>query len=372
MASSKDITAATATEADITALKNAIYEGCTSIMEDDPDAVFHQQDLLDFGVIPKDDVALLLKVAQALADEKLFKIVMDQEGVGWKYRTQEEAKKYRSLKPEHEMVYSLIDEAGSEGIWSKTIKAKSNLHDAVFRAAIKHLESKGMISDMKSVEHPMRKLYIKSSIRPSDRSTGGSWYTDSELDEAFIDQLMDVLYKHIRSRSFYRSSSGSSLRKPNKRVKMSVEEVKSARDKSLGQKIKKEDHEEDDYVHKKRKYDSLWPMPPGYHGYPTLNELTAFIENSKITSTTLSATDIQQLLDILCYDDRIERIIAGPEAVAYRAVRKSLKEEEEGPGNGLTDAPCGRCPVFDLCAEGGPVGPSNCEYYTEWLGLGLD
>lgn len=268
------------------------------------------------------------------------------------------------------MVYALIDEAGSEGIWSKTIKARLNLHDAVFRAAIKHLESKNMISDMKSVEHPMRKLYIKSSIRPSDRSTGGSWYTDSELDEAFIDQLMDVLYKHIKSRSFYRSSSGAQ-RKPNKRVKMSAEDVKSERDKGLA-KVKKEEQDDDEYVHKKRKYDSLWPMPAGYHGYPTLNELTAFIENSKITSTTLSATDIQQLLDILCYDDRIERIIAGPDGVAYRAVRKTLKEEEEEPGNGLTEAPCGRCPVFDLCAEGGPVGPSNCEYFVEWLGLGLD
>lgn len=90
---SKDITAATATEADIAALKTAIYDGCASIIEDDPNAVFHQQDLLDFGVIPKGDVVLLLKVTQALIDEKLFKIVVDQDGMGWKFRTQEEAKK---------------------------------------------------------------------------------------------------------------------------------------------------------------------------------------------------------------------------------------------------------------------------------------
>jgi DNA-directed RNA polymerase III, subunit C34 len=37
--------------------------------------------------------------------------------------------------------------------------------------------------------------------------------------------------------------------------------------------------------------------------------------------------------------------------------------------NALTEAPCGRCPVFDLCEEGGPVSPSNCVYFTKWLDL---
>src|SRR5271168_1006638 len=91
-------------------------------------------------------------------------------------------RRYRSLKSEEEIVYSLIDEAGDDGVWARTIKSKANLHDAVFNAAIKHLESKNMISNMKSVEHPARKMYIKSSVRPSDRATGGPWYTDGELD----------------------------------------------------------------------------------------------------------------------------------------------------------------------------------------------
>ncbi len=74
----------------------------------------------------------------------------------------------------------MIDEAGEEGIWTKTIKQRLNLHDAVFRSASKYLESRNMIADMKSVEHPTRKMYIKSSLRPSDRATGGPWYTDGE------------------------------------------------------------------------------------------------------------------------------------------------------------------------------------------------
>jgi DNA-directed RNA polymerase III subunit RPC6 len=99
----------------------------------------------------------------------------------------------------------LIDEAGDEGIWSKTIKAKTNLHDSTFTSCIKHLSSKSMISEMKSVEHPTRKMYIKSSLSPSDRATGGPWYTDGELDEEFINQAMTVLYAYVSKRTFYRS-----------------------------------------------------------------------------------------------------------------------------------------------------------------------
>ncbi len=48
-------------------------------------------------------------------------------------------------------------------------------------------------------------------------------------------------------------------------------------------------------------------------------------------------------------------------AYVYRAVR------QERVALGWSEAPCGGCPVFDFCKEGGPVGPSGCEYYGEWL-----
>jgi DNA-directed RNA polymerase III subunit RPC6 len=48
-------------------------------------------------------------------------------------------------------------------------------------------------------------------------------------------------------------------------------------------------------------------------------------------------------------------------AYVYRAVR------QERVALGWSQAPCGSCPVFDFCKEGGPVGPSGCEYYGEWL-----
>jgi DNA-directed RNA polymerase III subunit RPC6 len=247
------------------------------------------------------------------------------------------------------MVYALIDDAGTDGVWSKTIKMKSNLHDSLIRAAIKTLENRHFITDMKSVEHPTRKMYIKANLRPSERATGGPWYTDGELDEEFIETISQVLYGYIKSKSFYTSKSYG--RKPAA--------VKNGR-------VKNEDMEES---RRHSNGDNLLPLPPGYQGYPTLKELTLFVENSSITSSTLTAEDIQVLLNVLVFDNKVEQVIAGPEGVAYKAVRKTPLEMEEGPRNGLTEAPCGRCPVFDLCEEGGPVGPSNCEYFKQWLDI---
>lgn len=228
-----------------------------------------------------------------------------------------------------------------------------------------------MISDMKSVEHPNRKMYIKSSLQPSDRATGGPWFTDGELDEEFIGMISTVLYQYIKKRSWYSSHDKDKKKKVPKKThrKVVVEDVKAARDRALGPRdVKMEDVEDRKRV--QQPYDRLLPLPAGYQEYPTLHELTAFIEEKEVSKdTTLSSEEIQQLLDLLVYDGKIERLVAGPEAFAYKALRKSFLEEDERLNSVLTEAPCGRCPVFDLCEEGGPVGPSNCEYFNDWLDL---
>jgi DNA-directed RNA polymerase III subunit RPC6 len=80
--------------AEIAALKTELYEACIPFAKDNPKIVFHQADIFDLDVIPNNDVHLLLQVAQVLLDEKLFKVVHDTDGMGWKLRTVDEAKKY--------------------------------------------------------------------------------------------------------------------------------------------------------------------------------------------------------------------------------------------------------------------------------------
>ena len=35
---------------------------------------------------------------------------------------------------------------------------------------------------------------------------------------------------------------------------------------------------------------------------------------------------------------------------------------------GQTQLPCGKCPQFNFCQEGGPVDPDSCQYMDDWLG----
>ena len=51
-------------------------------------------------------------------------------------------------------------------------------------------------------------------------------------------------------------------------------------------------------------------------------------------------------------------------AHVYRAVHR---ERMLGYGFGLNQAPCGRCPTFEFCKDGGPVNAGDCVYYGEWL-----
>jgi DNA-directed RNA polymerase III subunit RPC6 len=52
-------------------------------------------------------------------------------------------------------------------------------------------------------------------------------------------------------------------------------------------------------------------------------------------------------------------------AHVYRAIR------QERISLGWSQAPCGTCPVFDFCKQEGPVNPSECTYFEEWLGKGV-
>ncbi|KAL1406161.1 34-kDa subunit of RNA polymerase III (C) [Vanrija albida] len=49
------------------------------------------------------------------------------------------------------------------------------------------------------------------------------------------------------------------------------------------------------------------------------------------------------------------------QAVVYRAIRRLTIPL------GQMQAPCGGCPQFNFCEEDGPVNPSGCSYFSDWL-----
>lgn len=386
--------------AKLSVLKDALYDAIVADADGDQTALFAQEDLLGFGVT--DDVHTLVLLVQKLINEKLL-IVLNRTGGGflWRWRTVADAEKYRHLNREQSIVYEMIDEAGADGIWSRTLKARSGFHDSVLKAHLKHLESKNYIKDMKSVEHPNKKMYIKASLRPSDKAAGGPWYTDSELDEAFISELLKFTFDYITRQSTYRHIEASERKKEPKKGILKGDAAATAAA-AKGKKRAAEDMSAEDpppaskpskKTPREPKKIQLLPLPAGYSGYPTVRQLAELISTTGITGdTTLSIADVQQLVDVLVYDGLVEPLTVGKKQ-CYRTVRPlatdptpltalmrdSVVDEDvlelsvgdmgaHPLSNGLTEAPCGNCPVFDLCEEGGPVNPGNCVYFQRWLG----
>lgn len=285
------------------------------------------------------------------------------------------------------MVYSVIDDAGSDGIWSQTIIRRLQMHENVFKAAIKHLIQKKLVTPFKSVEHPNKKMYIKASLRPSEKATGGPWFTDQNLDEAFIDALQAVIYDFIKRQSTYRKGSGVHRQQPRKgTIRGSAEKVKkrTADQMSTDDPSTANTKPPAPAANAAREKEILLPMPAGYLDYPTVSDIAKILSKTNITKTVLSEEDVQKLVDVLIADDLVEEaFVTGRKG--YRIVRptqQSLEgwavkqgtageDIEAGPDmyrSGFSRIPCGNCPVFDLCEPGGPVAPSNCEYFQTWLG----
>ncbi|KJZ77012.1 hypothetical protein HIM_03333 [Hirsutella minnesotensis 3608] len=374
-----------AEDAKIAVWKDALYE---RVREAGPDSndLFSQDELLKLDVIPNRDLMLLARVVQALTDEKLFITMRDGSGqVLWKWRDAQEAHKYKQCSTDEQvMVYSLIDDSGGDGIWSQTLQKRLNMHDQVLKVAVKQLIAKGLIAPFKNVEHPNKKMFIKASIRPSDRATGGPWYTDQNLDEAFIEELQHVVFDFVKRQSGYMSThAGARPQAPKKGVVVGGLDKSKKRGAEEMSKTPPKAAKMSSGAAATKREAAFIPLPAGYVGYPTVREIAQFLSKSGIThNTILSEEDVKKLVDVLVWDNLVEPIkIAGK--LGYRVARMAKQSVESWSGRGenptgrggvpepcvspLTEAPCGRCPVFDLCEEGGPVGPSNCEYFKKWL-----
>ncbi|KAJ6442808.1 DNA-directed RNA polymerase III subunit RPC6 [Purpureocillium lavendulum] len=379
--------------------KEALYDRCRESGTD----MFSQDDLLRLDVIPNRDLMLLARVVQSLSDDKLFITMREASGqVLWKWRDAQEAHKYKQCSTDEQvMVYSLIDDSGGDGIWSQTLQKRLNMHDSVLKNALKQLQAKGLIAPFKNVEHPNKKMFIKASIRPSDRATGGPWYTDQNLDEAFIEELQRVVFDFVKRQSGYLSthhhgSAASRTQVPKKGVlrgsssgssaaadrgkKRPAQEMSGATSSATPVAAPKSVR----ISSSARREPALLPLPAGYTGYPTVRDIARLLSSSGITNNTiLSEDDVKKLVDVLVWDNLIEPVkVAG--RLGYRVARVAKQSTESWAGredptgrdggpepyvSPFTEAPCGRCPVFELCEEGGPVSASNCEYFKRWLGV---
>ncbi|CAO1605614.1 34-kDa subunit of RNA polymerase III (C) [Xanthoria calcicola] len=352
-----------------TEIKNALYARCASLSAE---TVFSQHDLLDLGVIPDKDIKLLLQCTQELTREGLFKLLTRDGRACWRVVKKEDAEKYKSLTAEESLVYSYVESAGREGIWNRMLRIRSGLHMTVVGEAVKSLERRNYIKQIKTAKFPNRKTYMLAGLQPSDVVTGGPFYTDGTLDDEFVHQMSRWTERYIVGRSWAKPPDNphihSNSKKSSKQPRTSKHQIESKRQLSS-------------LPSRSANHMDLLPFPPGFIGYPTVSEITRAINASNLSPVTMKEAEMKQLLDILVWDGRIEENLlnGGYKAVKKAAIavmngqRTNEGQTNEGtePGDGgasaLTEAPCGRCPVIGFCEEGGPVNARSCEYFTDWL-----
>ncbi|PWN46247.1 hypothetical protein IE81DRAFT_1337 [Ceraceosorus guamensis] len=176
-----------------------------------------------------------------------------------------EASLIGSLDTDETIIYQHIKEGGDRGIWTKSLKARSNLHQTVMTRVLKNLEQRQLVKVVKDVKTPTRKIYMLANLTPAADMSGGPWYTDNELDTVFIEQLCGALHRHIAQVTWPQVDNSTA---------------------------------------------SLGPLHPASHSrsLPTASSCLRWLKARKVTDIELDVEHVNTLLQVLVYDDKIEKI----------------------------------------------------------------
>lgn len=225
------------------------------------------------NAMPKLDVVEKMSIANSLIARGMLQVKRIQDELFYIAVDKSQQKVNSSMSADEKLVYDNIANAGNSGIWTKTLKMRTNIHQTNLTKCIKALEGKNLIKAVKSVKFPTRKIYILSELQPSVEHSGGPWYTDNELDTEFIGVLLQSIHKCLQDRSY--PTQGSSNGDTSKALLYPV---------------------------------SHTPFLP-----TTVHDVLAYLKQSQIIQegTDLNTEHILTLLDVLLYDGVVERITVG-------------------------------------------------------------
>ncbi|PRT55502.1 DNA-directed RNA polymerase III subunit RPC6 [Wickerhamiella sorbophila] len=238
------------------------------------------------SLLEEQDKDKLIDFMQELINNQLVKLAQAENVLYYQALSHEEAVKIKNMTPDEAMVYSYIEAAGREGIWTKTIRAKSNLHQHVVTRCLKSLEGQNYIKAVKSVKHPTRKIYMLYALQPSIELTGGPWFTEGELDSDFINTMLTLVWSFIAD-----STYPQAFQAPFAQM----------------------------------------CYPPDYKDFPILEDVHSWIISNKVSTVDLGLADVRALCDVLVYDDKIELTPDG----RYKATWSSIKAKHGVTSRGL-------------------------------------
>ncbi|EDO16193.1 hypothetical protein Kpol_1014p11 [Vanderwaltozyma polyspora DSM 70294] len=249
----------------------------TKMITDASRQLYTQKELQDLVGI--NTLSELMSNIQELLDRNLIKLIKQNNELKFQAVERAEAEKKSTMSAEEALVYSHIEASGREGIWTKTIKARTNLHQHVVLKCLKSLESQRYVKSVKSVKYPTRKIYMLYNLQPSIDVTGGPWFTDSELDVEFINSLLTIIWRFVSEKTF-----------PNG-FKNFSEGFKSSQ-----------------------------IYAPNVKNYSTVEEILVFISKAQVANVELSTDNIRALCEVLVFDDKLEK----PEFDCYKVTLQSV------------------------------------------------
>lgn len=255
-----------------------------------------------------------LDAANLLLQQEVFDVLTKGETLI--YRLKDPAKKSSApsdMDNEERIIYNIIEEGGSTGIWIRDIRTKSNLIMQQLNKILKNLESRKLIKAVKSVNASKKKVYMLFNLEPDRSITGGVWFQDSDFEAEFVDVLNQQCLRFLQMR-----------REAAKKLKEG-------------------------------------PIAVQMKAFCTVAEVHGFISELGISKIKLDEEDLETILKTVVYDGKAQRVLQVDGSYLYKSVDSLL------PPEGLVQTPCGICPVIGNCSDVGSITPKTCAYMSEWL-----
>lgn len=276
----------------------------------------------------QNDMPHLQPQQRATAINKLLSVgqlelLRNSSGLLYRLKDSQGSSKMKGSDNQEKLVYQIIEDAANKGIWSRDIRFKSNLPLTEINKILKNLESKKLIKAVKSVAASKKKVYMLYNVQPDRSVTGGAWYSDQDFESEFVEVLNQQCFKFLQSKA------------------------EAARDSKQS------------------------PMVQRNSSFATSHEVWKYISELGISKVDLSMEDIETILNTLIYDGKVEMTVIAAKEGTVGSVDGQMKlyrgVNAIATATGLVTTPCGLCPVFDDCCDGGEISPSSCIYLSEWL-----
>ncbi|XP_057786660.1 uncharacterized protein LOC131004080 [Salvia miltiorrhiza] len=222
------------------------------------------------------------------------------------------------LSSDEQMILDLILSKEGSGIHSKEIKYQTKIPTPIFNKAIKTLEAKALIKEVKGIHRggAARKILMGADFTPSDVVSGGIWYSEGKIDTHFVDSLKTICCMLVKKSKVATLEGLHKIVQERRVAKVEI------------------------------------PMPQ------LAELLTSMVLDNKLVEVKSNGLGDFSRIPIgeTCYKL--------PSAAAGGAAETSI-------AGAFASIPCGMCPRIALCTPDGVISPTTCVYYNKWLDIKL-